>query len=49
MEASESVVAEMPLAEPEKGSEERQLEVIFTELPEIQLSEPAAQAAAAAR
>jgi hypothetical protein len=46
--ATESVVAEMPLAAPEKGSEERQLEVIFTELPEIQLSEPAAQAAAAA-
>jgi len=46
--ATESVVAEMPLAAPEKGSEERQLEVITTELPGIQLSEPAAQAAAAA-
>jgi hypothetical protein len=46
--ATESVVAEMPLAAPEKGLEVRQLEVIFTELPGIQLSVPAAQAAAAA-
>jgi len=43
-----SVVTELPLATPEKGSEERQLEVIVTELPGIELSGPAAQAAAAA-
>jgi hypothetical protein len=43
-----SVVTELPLAAPEKGSEERQLEVIVTELQGIQLSGPAAQAAAAA-
>ncbi|MFN9910573.1 MAG: hypothetical protein ACK56F_31430, partial [bacterium] len=46
--ATESVAAEAPLAAPEKGSEERQLEVIVTELPGIELSGPAAQAAAAA-
>jgi hypothetical protein len=46
--AVESVVAEMPLAAPEKGSEVRQLEVIVTELPGMELSEPAARAAAAA-
>jgi hypothetical protein len=44
----ESVAAEIPLTAPEKGSEERQLEVIVTELPGIELSVPAAQAAAAA-
>jgi hypothetical protein len=43
-----SVATELPLADPEKGSEKVQLEVITTELPGIQLSEPAAQAAAAA-
>jgi hypothetical protein len=42
-----SVVTELPLAAPERGSEERQLEVIVTELPGIELSGPAAQAAAA--
>jgi hypothetical protein len=42
------VVTELPLAAPERGSEEVQLEVITTELPGIGLSEPAAQAAAAA-
>jgi hypothetical protein len=43
-----SVVTELPLAAPEKGSEERQLEVVITELPGIELSGPAAQAAVAA-
>jgi hypothetical protein len=45
--AKESVVAEAPLAVPEKGPEERQLEVMITELPGAELSVPAAQAAAA--
>jgi hypothetical protein len=44
----ELVATEMPLTNPEKGSEERQLEVIVTELPGMELSVPAAQAAAAA-
>jgi hypothetical protein len=44
----ESVVAGSQLTDPEKGSGERQLEVMVTELPGIELSEPAAQAAAAA-
>jgi hypothetical protein len=43
-----SVAAEVPLAVPEKGPEERQLEVMITELPGAELSVPAAQAAAAA-
>ncbi len=43
-----SVVIESPLATPEKGSEERQLEVMVTELPGIELSGLTAQAAAAA-
>jgi hypothetical protein len=43
-----SVATELPPAVPAKGSEERQLEVIVTELPGIELSGPAAQAAAAA-
>ncbi len=38
----------MPPAVPARESEERQLEVIVTELPGIELSGPAAQAAAAA-
>ncbi|MFN9905403.1 MAG: hypothetical protein ACK56F_04665, partial [bacterium] len=42
------MATEMPLIAPEKGSEERQLEVIVTELPGIELAVPAAQAAAAA-
>jgi hypothetical protein len=46
--AKELVVAEAPLAVPEKGPEERQLEVMIAELPGVELSVPAAQAAAAA-
>jgi hypothetical protein len=48
LRAVESVMAGLPLTAPEKGSGERQLEVMVTELPGIELSEPAAQAAAAA-
>ncbi len=48
MPVRESVATEMVLTVPEKGSEERQLEVIITELPGVELSVPAAQAAAAA-
>ncbi len=48
LSAAGSVVTESPLAAPERGSEEVQLEVITTGLPGIGLSEPAAQAAAAA-
>ncbi len=44
--AKELVVAEAPLAVPEKGPEERQLEVMIAELPGVELSVPAAQAAA---
>ena len=43
-----SVATELPPAVPAMESEERQLEVIVTELPGIELSGPAAQAAAAA-
>jgi hypothetical protein len=43
-----SVATKLPPAVPAKEPGERQLEVIVTELPGIELSEPAAQAAAAA-
>jgi hypothetical protein len=46
--AVESAVTRLPPAVPAMESEEMQLEVIATELPGIGLSEPAAQAAAAA-